>query len=196
MKRCALAPWNAQVERLPESRPRNLVVISPTAQVSKMGSVRFVTWIGAMLAVVGSCLAHAPEPRKNDFFKIETAGLMADRSKSGNTLVYAFMFVLKKSIKVTRVRVEDVSDKAPALLAGDTTPKISGGQWRGKTSARPLTPDNYPWMFDTSDSRRSFRVTVSTLDNGDIVLVQPAKFYAPVKKLMIQIPSRRKKKDK
>jgi hypothetical protein len=171
-------------------------VISLMDLLHKMTFVRRLVLVGALLAVAGSCFAHAPEPRENDFFKIETAGLLANRSKSGNTLAYTFMFLLKKPIKILRVRVEDVSGNQPVLLVDDTTPKISGGRWRATTSARPLTPDNYPWMFDTSDTRRSYRVTVSTLDNGDIVLVQPTKFYAPVKKVMIQAASQSKKKNK
>ena len=159
--------------------------------------MRFVRWLislSAILAVTGSCFAHAPDPRENDFFKIENAGFQADTSKSRPTLKYAFMFLLKKPIKVLRVRVEDVSGNPPVLLVDDTTPKISGGRWRATTSALPLTPDNFPWMFDASSTRKSFRVTVSTLDNGDIVLVQPTKFYASVKQAIIQIASHSKKK--
>lgn len=160
----------------------------------KMRFVRCLVLLGAMLAVAESCFAHAPEPRENDFFKIDHAGIRGERSKSGPTLKYVFMFLLKKSIKVLRVRVEDVSGNPPVLLVDDKTPKISEGRWRGMTSARPLTPDNYPWMFDASATRKSFRVTVSTRDNGDIVLVQPTKFYASPKKMTIQITSQPKKK--
>ena len=165
------------------------------ALLYKMRLVRCLVLLGAMLAVSESCFAHAPEPRENDFFKIENAGFLANTSKSRPTLKYAFMFLLKKPIKILRVRVEDVSGNPPVLLVDDTTPKISGGQWRAMTSARPMTPDNFPWMFDSSDTRKSFRVTVSTPDKGDIVLVQPAKFYASIKKVIIQI-SRSKKKNK
>jgi hypothetical protein len=166
------------------------------ALLYKMRLVRCLVLLGAMLAVSESCFAHAPDPRENDFFKIENAGFQADTSKSRPTLKYAFMFLLKKPIKILRVRVEDVSGNPPVLLVDDTTPKISDGRWRAMTSALPMTPDNFPWMFDASDTRKSFRVTVSTLDNGDIVLVQPTKFYAPVKKAIIQISSRPKKKNK
>jgi len=147
-----------------------------------------------MLAAAGSCLARAPDARENDFFKIENAGFQAVTSKSRPTLKYAFMFLLKKPIKILRVRVEDVSGNPPVLLVDDTTPKISGGRWRAMTRALPMTPDNYPWMFDASDTRKSFRVTVSTSDRGDIVLVQPTKFYASVKQTIIQISNRPKKK--
>jgi hypothetical protein len=162
----------------------------------KMKLVRCLVLLGAMLAVSESCLAHAPEPRENDFFKIENAGFQADTSKSRPTLKYAFMFLLKKPIKILRVRVEDVSGNPPVLLVDDTTPKISGSRWRAMTPARPMTPDNFPWMFDASSTRKSFRVTVSTLGQGDIVLVQPTKFYASVKKVIIQISSQSKKKNK
>jgi hypothetical protein len=162
--------------------------------VHKTTFARCFAGIIAILVAAGSCFAHAPEPSENDFFKIENAGFQADTSKSRPTLKYAFMFLLKKPIKILRVRVEDVSGNPPVLLVDDTTPKISGGRWRAMTSALPMTPDNFPWMFESSDTRKSFRVTVSTFENGDIALVQPTKFYAPVKKAIIQISSQPKKK--
>lgn len=167
-----------------------------TQLVHKTTFARSFAGIIAILVAAESSFAHAPEPRENDFFKIENAGFQADTSKSRPTLKYAFMFVLKKPIKILRVRVEDVSGNPPVLLVDDTTPKISGGRWHAMTSARPMTPDNFPWMFESSDTKKSFRVTVSTLDQGDLVFVQPTKFYASVKKAIIQLSSQPKKKNK
>src|ERR1044072_2479901 len=78
----------------------------------------------ALFLVVGLCPAGQPKPRENKFMKIEVAGLQARALPSGPGLAQSFMFVLKQPIQVTRVRVEDLTDKQPILLVDDRAPKV------------------------------------------------------------------------
>ncbi len=96
--------------------------------------------------------------------KIEVAGLKGSPLRSGPGLAYLFAFVLKQPIQVTRVRVEDLTDKQPVLLVDDRAPNITGNRWTGGNRALPMTRANFPWIFDDFLTSRLFRITV--LDQG------------------------------
>jgi hypothetical protein len=146
-----------------------------------------------MLLIAGICLAGPPRPRENKFMKMEAAGIVTGPGPSGPQLVYSFTFSLKRPLHMTRVRVEDVTNKSAVLLVDDHTPKVAGNLWNAGTRAAPLTPENFPWMFEDSKSLRVFRVTVSAADQPDIILEQPAIYPASAKKVMIQAAAKTKK---
>ena len=58
-----------------------------------------------------------------------------------------------------------------------------------------MNTENFPWMFDGSKTKKLFRITVSTKDQGEIMLEQPATYDAGAKKLLIQITSKLKKSE-
>jgi hypothetical protein len=138
----------------------------------------------ALFVVVDLCLAGQPRPRENKFMKMEGAGLNGSPLPSGPGLAYWFGFVLKHPIQMTRVRVEDLTDKQPVLLVDDRAPSVTRNRWTGGTHTVPMTPGNFPWMFDDFVTKRLFRITVSTMDQGEISLEQPAKFNVATKKLL------------
>ena len=148
-----------------------------------------------ILLIAGNSWAVPPRPRENKFFKMEVAGLNTKRTDAGPALAYGFMFVLKQPLEITQVRVEDVSEKTPVLLLDDRKPKISNQRWNGETPARPITPENFPWMFDRRTTKKEFRVTVFALPQGEITLTQPAVFPAEAKKWMIQTTPKLKKSE-
>jgi hypothetical protein len=127
--------------------------------------------------------------------KMEAAGLTTSRLPSGAALAYAFMFSLKRPIQMTRIRVEDVTDKQPVLLVDDRAPKIADNRWTGDTRAVSMTPKHFPWMFDGSTTKKLFRITVSTKDQGEITLEQPATYDAVAKRWMIQITPKLQKSE-
>jgi hypothetical protein len=141
----------------------------------------------ALFLVVDLCPAGQPKPRENKFMKIEVAGLQARALPSGPGLAQSFMFVLKQPIQVTRVRVEDLTDKQPILLVDDRAPKVADNRWTGMTRVVPMTPANFPWVFDDFVTRKLYRITLSTQEQGEISLEQPATFEVAVKKMLRRI---------
>ena len=150
----------------------------------------------AVFVMVGTCLAGQPRPRENKFMKMEAAGLTMSRLPSGaGALAYGFMFALKQPIKIERVRVEDITDRQPVLLVDDRAPKIAKSRWTGDSRVRPLTPEHYPWMFDGKTTKKLFRITVTSSDQGEITLEQPATYEASSKRLMLQVAPKLKKSE-
>lgn len=147
----------------------------------------------ALFVVVDLCLAGQPRPRENKFMKIELAGLEGSPLRSGPGLAYLFAFVLKQPVQVTRVRVEDLTDKQPVLLVDDRAPKVTGDRWSGRTRAQPMTHGNFPWVFDDFHTKKLFRFTVSTRDQGEISLEQPARFDVAIKEVLRKINPKKSK---
>jgi hypothetical protein len=141
----------------------------------------------ALFVVVDLCPAGQPKPRENKFMKIEVAGLQARPLPSGPGLAQIFTFVLKQPIEVTRVRVEDLTDKQPILLVDDRAPKVADKRWTGGTRVVPMTPGNFPWVFDDFATKKLYRITVSTQGQGEISLEQPATYDVAIKKMLRRI---------
>jgi hypothetical protein len=158
------------------------------------GIVKQLTWLIATLAVAGTCFAGPPRPRENEFFKMEAAGFSVSRSSAGPELNYEFMFVLKQRIQITRVKIEDVTDKSAVLLIEDKQPKIKDNRWNGSTPASRVTATTFPWMYDNKTTKKLFRVTVAMGQGGEMVLTQPAAFSASTKRAMLEMAGRLKKK--
>ncbi len=159
------------------------------------GIVKQLTWIIVTLAVAGTCFAGPPRPRENEFFKMEAAGFSVGRSSAGPELNYEFTFLLKQRIQLTRVKIEDVTDKNVVLLIEDKQPKIKDNRWNGNTPASLVTPTTFPWMYDNKTTKKLFRVSVVTGQHSEMVLTQPATFSASTKRAMLEMAGRLKKRD-
>ena len=108
----------------------------------------------ALFVVVDLCPAGQPKPRENKFMKMEVAGLEARPLPSGPGLAQNFVFVLKQPIQVTRVRVEDLTDKQPILLVDDRAPKVANNRWTGGNPPPPKHPGNSPWVDDFFNKKK------------------------------------------
>lgn len=147
-----------------------------------------------LFVLVETCLASPPRPRENKFIKMEDAGIETSRFSSGPALAYVFMFSLKQPIKMTRVRVDDVTNNLPVLLIDDRRPKVTKNRWRGDTSALSMK-QHFPWMFDGSTTKKVFRITIFAEGQGEIALEQPASYDARTKKGLLQLTSKLKRSD-
>lgn len=125
--------------------------------------------------------------------KIEVAGLKGSPLRSGPGLAYLFAFDLKQPIQMTRVRVEDRTDKQPVLLVDDRAPNVTGNRWTGGTRTLPMTRGNFPWIFDEFLTTRLFRITVLTMAQGEISLEQPATFSVAIKKVLRRVNLKKSK---
>lgn len=97
-------------------------------------------------------------------------------------IVHVFEFTDSRRRALRQVRVEDVSDAAPALFVEETEPKLSdAGQWRRETEPIDLSDPRLGWMATISNSVRVFRFTLAFSDGQTVVLHQGALFPAPIK---------------
>src|SRR5436190_22262750 len=117
--------------------------------------------------------------------KMEAAGILTSRLSSGPALAYTFRFSLKQPIKMTRVRVEDVTNNPPGLLIDDRRPKVTNNQWKGDTQALSMK-QHFPWMFDSSTTKKIFRITVFAESQGEIFMKHPPGYDAREKRRMLK----------
>lgn len=97
-------------------------------------------------------------------------------------ILYVFEFTDSRSRALRSVRVEDVSDTAPATLVDNVQPKLSTtGQWRGESEPLDSSDPRVGWFATISNSVRVFRFTLTFSDGQTLVLLQGALYPAPIK---------------
>jgi hypothetical protein len=148
--------------------------------------------IATLLLLPSRVCAGKPNPAENEYLKIEGADIWTTAGPQGETvLVSSFLFELKKPLTLTRVRVEDVTTNPPVLLVDDKSPKIKNSKnekfWTGRAPTHPLNAENYPWIFDGRDTRKKFRVTVSSKEAPDMVLEQGAQYDRREKAILVRM---------
>ena len=97
-------------------------------------------------------------------------------------ILYVFAFTDSRNRALRSVRVEDVSDTAPLVLADDAQPKLSAtGEWHGESTPLDSGDPRLDWFATITNSVRVFRFTLSFSDGQTLVLLQGAMYPAPLK---------------
>ena len=78
----------------------------------------------------------------------------------------------------------------------DKNPKGADGHWRGNSRKLPLNRENYPWMYDYFNTKRLFRVTISSKEQPEMVLTQAAAFSGREKAQIREILTPKQKSKK
>lgn len=111
-----------------------------------------------------------------------TFSLNADKK-----IVFLFEFTDGRKRALRSVRVEDVSDNAPAPLVEIVQPTLSAtGQWRGESEPLALSDRRLGWMATLPNSLRVFRFTLTFSDGQTLVIHQGSLFPAPMKSAVRQ----------
>jgi hypothetical protein len=111
--------------------------------------------------------------------QINTASFTLNPEKK---IVFVFEFTDSRKRGLRSVRVEDVSDDAPALLVESAPPTLSAaGQWRGESEPLTLSDRRLAWMATLPNSLRVFRFTLTFSDGQTLVIHQGSLFPAPMK---------------
>jgi hypothetical protein len=146
--------------------------------------IRFI----ALIALAHACVAGMPKGAENAFIRVEVADeWMKTDPPHGSTLGFTFSFTVKKPIHLSRVRIEDITTGPAVLLVDDQNPKLKKNNlWAGNSPMTTLNPQNFPWMFDGSNSKRLVRITVSTTDAGEFSLDQKMLFDRATKDMILR----------
>ncbi len=157
---------------------------------------RIAGFAAIILILSGSPAFPLPKPVENEFIKVEVAdlGLEIPKGDANALLWYPFMFQLKKPLTLTRVLIEDVSEKTPIVVVDDRKPNTSNSRWRGNSPKRAATKENYPWLFNFFDTKLVFRITVWSKEQSEMVLTQKASYPGRTKAQMMTMLERHKKK--
>ena len=123
-----------------------------------------------------------PLPAEKSGITIEGAGFALGEGK----LVWAFDFTSKKSL--TKVLVEDVSGKNAITLVDDAAPKLDGDHWKGDAAPVSLSKSGCPWLFESGDTTKVFRFTVTLQGTPEpVIIFQPAVYPEETKRQLRQM---------
>ena len=102
-------------------------------------------------------------------------------------VLYVFAFTDSRNRAFRSVRVEDVSDTAPLVVADDAQPKLSAtGEWHGESTPFDSGDPRLDWFATITNSVRVFRFTLTFADGQRLELLQGAMFPAQVKAVVRQ----------
>lgn len=157
----------------------------------KFPHIRLVATLGALIALGWAGCASAPEVKytattcddqRVTFHMVNgsvehpsEAGIQTDTPKlEPNPKEKKFIFLVRLFVNTAEpprsIKVEDVSDDQPVLLAESTNPEIRNHEWRD--ISRTLTMDDpaMKWLTYLDQSFRIFRFTVVLADGRTVVL--------------------------
>jgi hypothetical protein len=118
---------------------------------------------------------------ENSLAAVTNAGLTAVSQDGNKYLRWTFAFRLKRPTQLRSVRVEEVSGPAAVLLINDQAPALETSQWTGFGGLIEASATGIPWLFDNSDTTRTFRLTITEMSGQSYVLYQ-GEFFSAKKK--------------
>jgi hypothetical protein len=121
------------------------------------------------------------KPAENDRIIISDPSLQAVNLDGKNYLRWSFALRPKQGAVLSTIRIEDVSDPAPLLLVNDVSPQLDAGQWMENAGLMDLPSASARWLFESKETVRIFRFTMSEPDGQSYVLYQGVR-YSPASK--------------
>jgi hypothetical protein len=122
---------------------------------------------------------------ENDRVAITDASLQVVNLNGNDYVRWRFAISPKKATMFSSVRIEDVSDPAPLLLVNDVAPQLNSGQWTASAGLMDLSSAGVRWLFESKESVRVFRFTISEPDGQNYALYQAVQ-YTPASKNAIR----------
>ncbi len=110
------------------------------------------------------------------------ADLMPSADKK--RISYVFEFMVKGSLEVREVMVQDMTDDPIQVLAHDAAPVLAKNHWKFTTPALDPKAHGMEWLIQLDETIRVFRFTVTLGDGTKVVLDQPAVEPVIIKQLI------------
>ena len=125
---------------------------------------------------------------ESEDFKIDSAVMQFDPKTK--TATYLFEFEVKHGAAPRSVKVEDISDEAPAILYQTDSISLDDGHWKTRTASFVPDQQNSRWLYQIENTIRVCRFTIVAADGRTEVLNEGCNYYAFVKDLIRQnLPS-------
>lgn len=123
-----------------------------------------------------------PLPGEKSGITVEGAGFALEDGK----LIWAFDLTSKKA--PIKIMVEDVSGKISIMLVDDAAPKLNGHDWSGNATPLSLSKSDCPWLFESGDTTKVFRFTITLQGKPEpVVIYQPAVYPEATKQQLLQM---------
>ncbi len=119
-------------------------------------------------------------------FALSKADLRAVIDQGITYLQWQFGFKTKQPVQLESVRVDDVTGPAPVLLVNDQAPQLNGGVWSATSGEIDPRSGANSWLYDSAESVRTFRFTITNLNGQTDVLEQVSRFSPGAKSALRQ----------
>jgi hypothetical protein len=116
---------------------------------------------------------------------VTEAGLQAVNFDGKYYVRWTFGVRSKQPTELSSIRIEDVSDGTPVQLVNDVAPQQDAGKWAGNAGLMELSATSLPWFYESNDTVRTLRVTVTEVSGQSYVLYQGV-LYTPSAKAAIR----------
>jgi len=121
------------------------------------------------------------KPAENDRIIVSEPSLQAVNLDGKYYLRWSFALRPKQGAVLSTIRIEDVSDPVPLFLVNDVSPQLDAGQWMENAGLMDLPSASARWLFESKETVRIFRFTMSEPDGQSYVLYQGVR-YSPASK--------------
>jgi hypothetical protein len=130
-------------------------------------------------------------PTENEFYKIETAGILAGLKKGNpeeSDLTWSFSFIAKSLQQLDSVTIEQVDTSGElAPMLQDKSPKLKNGSWFGKSKPYTMSRVTSPWLYSNQDSIFLFKFTIIEKGKAPVVMYQPSLISKGTKSIYLEI---------
>ena len=116
---------------------------------------------------------------------VTEAGLQAVNFDGKYYVRWTFAIRPKQPTELRSIRIEDVSDATPVQLVNDVAPQQDAGKWTGNAGLMELSATSLPWFYESNDTVRTLRVTVTEVSGQSYGLYQGV-LYTPSAKAAIR----------
>jgi hypothetical protein len=122
---------------------------------------------------------------ENGRIVVTEAGLQAVNFDGKYYVRWTFAIRPKQPTELISIRIEDVSDATPVQLVNDVAPQQDAGKWTGNAGLMELSATSLPWFYESNDTVRTLRVTVTEV-SGQSYLLYQGVLYTPSAKAAIR----------
>lgn len=152
-------------------------VLAACAHIERSTTVSVAGGARIRLTRLGENFAQAEDDR----YVVTESGLTTFRSGGRNFVRWQFTVRVKQPIRLTDVKVEEVSGSTAALILEDRAPHLDQTYWGKQSALIPANRRAAPWLYDPETTLRIFRVTITDSTGRTSVLYQPASFNRKAK---------------
>jgi hypothetical protein len=173
-----------------------MVIAAPGQEVEVFNQPRRVTFqaLGGKIEFDHLVEHGFPHPAESDTAIAEYVGPGAMPVLEDLILVWTIRLAPRDKelslARFTRIRVEDITSDAPDLIC-DAAPNIRDGSLHITAGGTTLTSITYPWMFESEPNTLVLRITLSSDDGSEEVLLQPvavkASFKMQAQELLVEV---------
>lgn len=136
---------------------------------------------------------RGPLPARGGGYGMEFVGPLIGPLASGSkvpALTWSFSISARIGARCQEILVEEVSGKAPVVVARLQNPVLDTGIVQLSSSTREVSEATAPWLFERGPTIKVFRITFAGPEGRNVILHQPAWYSREAKAGLLETINR------